>query len=224
VISGAAQRSCRNGEAKSERAENHGERKEVANGSSAAAPAVGVGGILLFEGEGEPKESEGVAVSIFPTKILLASDGSEEAELALMTAIDLTDNTNSELHVVTVGGAEYRHGYDIPESGDFLKEAYKAIEREAQETLDEQVRKIEEARGTVTEAHLRMGRAAEEIVNLGEEIGAGLIIIGSRGRGGIRRALMGSVSDAVIRHAHCPVLVVRSEERWAKERRAARGA
>ena len=163
-------------------------------------------------------------MSIFPTKILLAGDGSEEAELALKTAIDLTNNTNSELHVVTVGGVEYRHGYDIPESGDLLKETFEAIEREAQETLDEQVKKIEEARGTVTEAHLRMGRAAEEIVNLGEEIGAGLIIIGSRGRGGIRRALMGSVSDSVIRHAHCPVLVVRSEERWAKERRAARGA
>jgi hypothetical protein len=83
VISGAAQRPCRDSEDKSERAEDHDERKEVANGSSAAAPAVGVGGMLLFEGEGEPKESEGVAVSIFPTKILLASDGSEEAELAL---------------------------------------------------------------------------------------------------------------------------------------------
>ncbi len=163
-------------------------------------------------------------MSIFPTKILLASDGSEEAELALKTAIDLTNSTGSELHVVTVDGVEYRPGYDIPESGDLLKERFEAIEREAQETLDEQVKKIEEARGTVAEAHLRMGRAAEEIVNLGEEIGVGLIIIGSRGRGGIRRALMGSVSDSVIRHAHCPVLVVRGEERWAKERRAARGA
>ena len=154
-------------------------------------------------------------MSIFPTKILLASDSSEEAELALETAIDLTNNTDSELHVVTVGGVEYRHGYDIPESGDLLKETFEAIELEAQEILDEQVKKIDEARGTVTEAHLRMGRAAKEIVNLGEEIGAGLIIIGSRGRGGISRALMGSVSDSVIRHAHCPVLVVRSEERWA---------
>ena len=40
-------------------------------------------------------------------------------------------------------------------------------------------------------------------------VGPGLIVLGSRGRGGIRRALMGSVSDAVVRHAHCPVLVVR---------------
>jgi nucleotide-binding universal stress UspA family protein len=44
---------------------------------------------------------------------------------------------------------------------------------------------------------------------LAEEIGAGLIVLGSRGWGGIRRALMGSVSDSVVRHSHCPVLVVR---------------
>jgi nucleotide-binding universal stress UspA family protein len=50
---------------------------------------------------------------------------------------------------------------------------------------------------------------------LAEEIGAGLIVIGSRGRGGIRRALMGSVSDSVVRHAHCPVMVVRPEEEQA---------
>jgi nucleotide-binding universal stress UspA family protein len=50
---------------------------------------------------------------------------------------------------------------------------------------------------------------APEIVGLAEEIGAGLIVMGSRGLGGIRRALMGSVSDSVVRHAHCPVLVVR---------------
>jgi len=54
-----------------------------------------------------------------------------------------------------------------------------------------------------------MGEVEGEIVHLAEDVGAGLIVMGSRGRGGIRRALMGSVSDSVIRHAHCPVLVVR---------------
>jgi nucleotide-binding universal stress UspA family protein len=54
-----------------------------------------------------------------------------------------------------------------------------------------------------------MGDAAMEIVHLAEDIEAGLVVMGSRGRGGIRRALMGSVSDSVVRHAHCPVLVVR---------------
>jgi nucleotide-binding universal stress UspA family protein len=47
------------------------------------------------------------------------------------------------------------------------------------------------------------------LIHLSEEIGAGLIILGSRGLGGVRRALMGSVSDSVVRHAHCPVLIVR---------------
>jgi nucleotide-binding universal stress UspA family protein len=47
------------------------------------------------------------------------------------------------------------------------------------------------------------------VVHLSEEIGAGLIIMGSRGLGGVRRALMGSVSDSVVRHAHCPVMIVR---------------
>jgi nucleotide-binding universal stress UspA family protein len=40
----------------------------------------------------------------------------------------------------------------------------------------------------------------------------GLVVVGSRGLGGIRRALIGSVSDSVVRHAHCPVLVVRKED------------
>lgn len=54
-----------------------------------------------------------------------------------------------------------------------------------------------------------MGDPDKEIVRLSEELDVGLIVMGSRGLGGIRRALMGSVSDSVVRHAHCPVLVVR---------------
>jgi nucleotide-binding universal stress UspA family protein len=42
-----------------------------------------------------------------------------------------------------------------------------------------------------------------------EEIGAGMIVMGSRGHGKIRRTLLGSVSDAVVRHAHCPVTIIR---------------
>jgi uncharacterized protein YeaO (DUF488 family) len=66
-------------------------------------------------------------------------------------------------------------------------------------------------------AELEEAGTDREIVNLAEEIGAGLIVLGSRGRGGIRRALMGSVSDSVVRHAHCPVLVVRREKSERKE-------
>ena len=67
------------------------------------------------------------------------------------------------------------------------------------------------ARGTVAEAHLRMGVVAEEIVGLADELDAGLIVVGSRGLGRIRRTLAGSVSESVFRHAHCPVMVVRTK-------------
>ncbi len=57
---------------------------------------------------------------------------------------------------------------------------------------------------------------AQQIVRVAEEVEAGLIVMGSRGLGGVKRALMGSVSDSVVRHAHCPVLIVRpADERAA---------
>jgi nucleotide-binding universal stress UspA family protein len=153
-------------------------------------------------------------MSIFPTKILLATDGSVESELALSTAVDLANSTSSELHVVHVGS---QYHPDLPTLRDpaLFEERLQGLEQETQEVLDGQARKIEEAGGSVQEAHYRKGRKDQEIVHLGEEIGAGLIVMGSRGRGGVRRALMGSVSDSVIRHAHCPVLVVRNEEHHA---------
>jgi nucleotide-binding universal stress UspA family protein len=157
-------------------------------------------------------------MSIFPTKILLATDGSEEAQLALSTAVDQANSTNSELHVVTVGPWNPDPAYATHEAS-FRWETYEevsgAIGKEAQQILDEQVKKIKEAGGAVQEAHLRRGRKDQEIVRLAEEIGAGLIVTGSRGRGGVRRALMGSVSDSVVRHAHCPVLVVRKQKQQA---------
>jgi nucleotide-binding universal stress UspA family protein len=62
-----------------------------------------------------------------------------------------------------------------------------------------------------------MGTPAAEIVELAEELVVGLVVVGSRGLGGIRRALMGSVSDSVVRHAHCLVLVVRKEDEPAQD-------
>jgi nucleotide-binding universal stress UspA family protein len=86
------------------------------------------------------------------------------------------------------------------------------LKRMGEAMLDKLVKQIENAGGSIAQAHLRQGRADEKIVTQAEEIGAGLIVLGSRGLGGIRRALMGGVSDSVVRHAHCPVLVVRSEQ------------
>src|ERR671910_3026831 len=159
-------------------------------------------------------------MSIFPSKVLLATDGSREAELAARTAADLSQKTGSELHVVHAFGIVPVGPPVYPEATDLQSVEYEAeteegqriSEQRAREVLQEEVEKVRSAGGTVAGEHLIEGRVAPGIVGLAEEIGAGLVVVGSRGRGGIRRALMGSVSDSVVRHAHCPVLVVRDGE------------
>ena len=144
-------------------------------------------------------------MSIFPTHLLLATDGSLHADLAAEGAVDLAQSTGSRLHVVAVGRTFPAAVYD-----EYAETRREDLRREAQEILDHQVAKIEEAGGKVAIAHLKMDEQRDEaIVHLAEEIDAGMIVIGSRGFGGMRRALMGNVADSVVRHAHCPVLVVR---------------
>jgi nucleotide-binding universal stress UspA family protein len=166
--------------------------------------------------------SEGSEMSIFPTKILLATDGSTEAELAARTAVDLSQKTDSELHVI--------HVLDVAKVGLSMAVLYsettdpegvklpdpvleedleQSSEQQGRQILDGEVERVQAAGGTVAQSHLMMGAVEREIVHLAEDLGAGLIVMGSRGRRGIRRALMGSVSDSVVRHAHCPVMVVR---------------
>jgi nucleotide-binding universal stress UspA family protein len=158
-------------------------------------------------------------MSIFPTTILLATDGSQEAQLAASTAADLANSTNSELHLLSVAPGNPDPVYQIHEASlryETYQQALEAVKGEAQKVLDEQVRKIREAGGSVKEAHLRIGeRRDQAIIHLAEELGAGLIVMGSRGLGGVRRAMMGSVSDSVVRHAHCPVMIVRPEKQRA---------
>jgi nucleotide-binding universal stress UspA family protein len=153
-------------------------------------------------------------MSIFPTKILLATDGSQDAELARTTAVDMATTTDSELHVVTVALGYPSFDVNVPQ-------VVEQLHTQAEKVLEEQVEKVQQAGGKVAERHLKTvdpigeRHRAQQIVRVAEEIGAGLIVMGSRGRGGVRRALMGSVSDSVVRHAHCPVLVVRHEKERA---------
>jgi nucleotide-binding universal stress UspA family protein len=163
-------------------------------------------------------------MSIFPTKVLLTTDGSEEADLATRTAADLADKTGSELHLVHVFGITpwypaYPEGFGLGgaelEDPGLEEDLQRTSEQRARELLDAEVEKLRSLGVTLAQAHLVEGGVAQEIVGLAEEIGAGLIVMGSRGGGGIRRALMGSVSDSVVRHAHCPVMVVRPEEEQA---------
>ena len=59
---------------------------------------------------------------------------------------------------------------------------------------------------------IHIGKSASEIVKAAKDWPADLIVIGSHGRGGVNRLLLGSVAEAVMRHAACPVLIVRSAE------------
>jgi nucleotide-binding universal stress UspA family protein len=150
-------------------------------------------------------------MSIFPTRILLATDGSEEARLAALRAVDIAENTDSELHMVHVGVIPtFLESY--PGTLGYDGKLYEQIEEESRELLRKLSWQVEAAGGVVAGAHLRMGMVALEIVALAKELGVDLIVMGCRGHRGIRRAIEGSISDAVIRRAPCPVLVVRSDE------------
>jgi nucleotide-binding universal stress UspA family protein len=147
-----------------------------------------------------------------PGHILLAVDGSEQARAAAEAAAEISSSTGSGLHVAFVmPTAEhlYGHHYYSRELQESIREQ---AEGEVRKFLEDQVVWLEDHGGKVEDTHTAVGRPDAEIVKLAEDLGVGLTVVGSRGLGGVRRALVGSVSDSVVRHAHGPVLVVRSGE------------
>jgi nucleotide-binding universal stress UspA family protein len=150
-------------------------------------------------------------MSIFPTRILLASDGSEDAAVAVRAAVDISGKTGSELHVV--------HAWRAPASSSYTGRPLPTrhsleCERAAGDLLTAQVKRIEASGGTVAEAHLREGSAVDEILDLSEELDAGLIVAGRRGPSPLRSLMIGSVSDGLAHHATRPVLIVSGERAW----------
>jgi nucleotide-binding universal stress UspA family protein len=135
-------------------------------------------------------------MSGLPTKILVATDGSKTAALRAARADDM-------VHIVPV--AQTYHLAGVGAEGPDL---YEEDKQWAREMLDGQVRLVEESDGKVARAYLREGEPDAEVVLLGEEIGANMIVTGSRGLGRMRRPI-GSVSSSIAAHAHCPVVVVR---------------
>lgn len=144
----------------------------------------------------------------FPYRILVATDGSEAASRAAWAALRLSEMADSELHLVHVGHAPWP---PLPASASAVEgEQLRALtEQEARRVLDREAERVRQEGAEVSEAHLRIGKADEEIVATAEDVGADLIVVGSRGLGTMQRMLVGSVSESVVRHAPCPVLVVR---------------
>src|SRR5215208_5159967 len=144
-------------------------------------------------------------MSIFPTKVLIATDGSKDSQLAARTAVELAQKTSSELHVVYVlpwpdQGMRDLWGFDAS--------ARDAAEPRGRARLKELVEGIEASGGEVADSHFVVGNPEVRILAVAEELGAGLLVIGKTGYGGLRRALMGSISDYVDRHADAPVVIV----------------
>ncbi|HEV2092558.1 MAG TPA: universal stress protein [Rubrobacter sp.] len=141
--------------------------------------------------------------------IVLAMDGSEESKLAATAAAEISAATGSPVHVIYVMPTESRlyghHSY----SEDVKKSLTEEARAQARRFLDGRAEGVRSAGGAVAQTYLGTGSPDEEIVELAEEIDAGMVVVGSRGLGGVRRALMASVSGSVVRHAHCPVLIVR---------------
>ena len=148
-------------------------------------------------------------MSIFPAKVVLAIDGSEEAALAAQAATELSKETGSEVHVTFVLPSpeelEGHHWYAAEVRESVLEQA----QSEARQFLEGRAEELRAEGAKIVDTHLRTGEPDKEIIRLSEEISATLIVMGSRGLGAVRRALMGSVSDSVVRHAHCPVIVMR---------------
>ncbi len=143
-------------------------------------------------------------MALFPTKILVATDGSESAAPAVRAAAEVSAKTDSEIELVYVGeDISAPAAYNDPSSSDT------EAAREARELLDDVAKEIEADGGKVLESHIVPGeKPAEEIVKLTREQDVGLVVVGSRGLGRLQYAVQGSVSSTVVREAECPVLVV----------------
>jgi nucleotide-binding universal stress UspA family protein len=145
-------------------------------------------------------------------KILVAIDGSEHAAHALNYALDLAENYSSTVAIINV----YHRVY-IPYSSDFdmptmelSDELTKAEKKQHQKFLSETLKKAKKKKPTLKiSTILEEGRPADKIIETAKEGDFDLVVIGSRGLGGIKQLLLGSVSDRVADQAPCPVLIIR---------------
>ena len=168
------------------------------------------GSVLVVRGNGRERD-------YLPGRILLALDGSREAAAASRTAVEIANATGSELHILFALFTSETLPYPYPYARERWESSVERAKHRAQEFVDEQAERIEAEGGRVKDAHLAFGKPDQEIVKLGEELDVALIVVGSQGLGGVRRALMGSISGSVVRHAHGPVLVVRDEDPFVQE-------
>ena len=134
-------------------------------------------------------------------KLLVGYDGSPQSDKAVDVALSLADCVDSAVLVFAVARP--------PEPATSAE--LEAMLDEAREHFEEGFKKIrEKAQGHNVEIRtaIEVGHPAEHIIHRAEAEGIDLIILGRRGRSMISRMMLGSVSERVLRYAHCPVMVV----------------
>ena len=148
-------------------------------------------------------------------KILVATDGSGAARAAGRAAAELAKKAGAGLHVVHVWNAAMPGAHVVTMPG--VRAAW--CEQKAGELISSEVERIEGSGTTVEGAHSASGDVAEGVCSLARELGADLLVAGSRNLGLVGRLADGSVSERVARLAPCPVLLIRdTDDAWPPAR------
>lgn len=138
-------------------------------------------------------------------RILVPTDGSDGVERAVAHAVDLAKAHGATLHAVYVVNSAGFTGLPMESSWEGIDEMLRADADAALTT----VRDIAEAHDVPVETHVLEGAPQREIVRYAEEEDCDLVVMGTHGRGGIDRLLLGSVAEKVVRASNVPVMTVR---------------
>ncbi len=146
-----------------------------------------------------------------PSQIIVAYDFSDTAELALRHAFDLAaEDETRQFHFLVALDPKKGLGLKKNENIDF--EYSQEVQELATKRIESSLQEAKYGGAISMLVHVRIGEAGPEILTLAEEVGANLILVGSHGRTGVKRMLLGSVSEQIVRAAKCPVLVARDRE------------
>lgn len=136
--------------------------------------------------------------------ILAPVDGSRHSRRAAAEAVRISASSGGELMVLAVLDAPPGFAAEMPEVAADLMARLREVAADVQGRAESQ--------GAPCQAEVLQGPASRVITAEAQRLGAGLIVMGSHGRTGLKRLLMGSVTERVLGHAPCPVLVVKSKE------------
>ena len=144
-------------------------------------------------------------------KILVCSDGSPKSLEAAAIAAQIASKFGSEIVLVSVFDPSVIPAATLGVPGGLLETTVNSgrYAEETQLAVEHDTGKVFQEAGLHYRCRRELGHPVDRIISSAEDEHADLIVMGSRGIGGFERLLLGSVSEGVLRHAHCPVLSVR---------------